>query len=218
MTLDEVTHVVGAAGLTILGTARDEGKYIVLLGLSREGWDAFAAAEEYADGEPNPLDRWSQRVIGALGARLDAQALFPFGGPPYQPFMRWAAASGVMWPSPLGMSLHRDHGLWMSFRGALGFAALEGIDETPATRPCDTCISQPCLNTCPVNAFRAEGGEGERYDVNACAAHVASAEGAACRERGCLARRACWVGQDFVPEPNRASFHMRAFVRAREDA
>ena len=212
MTRDDVERAVEAAGLTILGTAQEGTQSIVLLGLSRAGWDAFAADPEYADRDPNPLDRWSQRVVGALGNSLGAEALFPFGGPPYQPFMRWAAASGVMWPSPLGMSIHRDHGLWMSFRGALGFAGLDVAPEI-AVRPCETCISQPCLKACPVDAF-----DGERYDVDACAAHVGSPEGAACRERGCLARRACWVGQPFVPEPNRASFHMRAFLRARENA
>ncbi len=213
MTLDEVERAVGAAGLTVLGAASEGEDTIVLLGLSREGWDVFAAAPEYRDGGANPLDRWSQRVVGALGESLNAEALFPFGGPPYQPFMRWAAASGLMWPSPLGMSIHRDHGLWMSFRGALGFAALEGTAPATASQPCDTCVSQPCLKACPVDAF-----DGENYDVTRCAAHVGSPEGAACRERGCLARRACWVGQDFVPEPNRASFHMRAFLRARSDA
>jgi len=210
MRFAEVERAVDAAGLTILGTAPEGSGIVVLLGLSREGWDVFASSPEKADGEPDPLDRWSQRIVGALGERLNAEPLFPFGGPPYQPFMRWAAASGRMGPSPLGMSIHRDHGLWMSFRGALGFAALDGITETPVGRPCDGCASRPCLKACPVDAF-----DGTRYDVDRCAAHVASPEGAACRERGCLARRACWVGQGWVPEPNRASFHMRAFLRAR---
>ena len=220
MTSDGIDHAAQAVGLTVLGTARDGERVVCLLGLSRGGWDIFSADPEYADGKPNPLDRWSQRVVGALGENLGGEALFPFGGPPYQPFMRWAAASGVMWPSPLGMSIHRDHGLWMSFRGALGFAASEGIvadADAVAVRPCDSCISQPCLNACPVDAFRA-GGEGERYDVAACAAHVSAPEGAACRERGCLARRACWVGQDWVPEPKRARFHMAAFLAARSEA
>jgi ferredoxin len=182
---------------------------LVLLGMSRDGWGRFTAAPEFADGARDPLDRWSTRVVGELAAALGAMPLFPFGGPPYQPFLRWATASGRMWPSALGMSLHDEHGVWMSFRGALGFAALDGIEPAAGTRPCDTCAMKPCLKACPVDAF-----DGERYDVAACAAHVGSREGAACRERGCLARRACWIGQDHVPEPERAAFHMAAFLRA----
>jgi len=62
---------------------------------------------------------------------------------------------------------------------------------------------------------RTRAFDGTAYHVDRCAAHVASPEGAACRRRGCLARRACWVGQDWVPEPDRAAFHMAAFLRAR---
>ncbi len=222
MTPAEVETAARGAGLTSLGVvaARPEHKApegvgaVVLLGMAREGWAAFTAAPEYADGAADPLDRWSVRVVEGLGESLGAQALFPFGGPPYQPFMRWAAASGRMGPSPLGMSIHDEHGLWMSFRGALGFAALDALPEArPFARPCDTCASMPCLRACPVDAF-----DGETYHVDRCAAHVAGREGAACRERGCLARRACWVGQDFVPEPPRAAFHMAAFLRARGSA
>ena len=215
----EAERAAHDAGLATLGTVVVSPEHgapegvgaILLLGLSHEGWDVFAASPEAADGSPDPLDRWSTRVIGALGENLGAQALFPFGGPPYQPFMRWAAASGRMDPSPLGMSIHDEHGLWMSFRGALGFASLEGMAE-PLAAPvsCDTCTVKPCLKACPVDAF-----DGTAYHVDRCAAHVASPEGAACRRRGCLARRACWVGQDWVPEPDRAAFHMAAFLRAR---
>ena len=221
MKLAEIEREAHAAGLASLGAIRVMPEHgapegvgaIVLLALSREGWADFTASPDYADGAPDPLDRWSTRIIGALGETLGARALFPFGGPPYQPFLRWAAATGRIWPSRLGMSIHDGHGPWMSFRGALGFAALGDIpDPGMQARPCDTCVSTPCLKACPVGAF-----DGERYDVDRCAAHVASSEGAACRVRGCLARRACWIGQDWVPPPERAAFHMGAFLRARSE-
>ena len=220
MKLDAVERVALDAGLTSLGAIRALPEHgapegvgaVVLLGLSQAGWAGFAGSPECADGEAHPMDRWSSRVVGGLAENLRATPLFPFGGPPYQPFLRWAAATGRIWPSPMGMSIHDAHGPWMSFRGALGFGALEGIpDPSTAARPCDTCAVKPCLKACPVDAF-----DGQRYDVASCAAHVASPEGSACRQRGCLARRACWVGQDWVPEPARAAFHMAAFLRARE--
>jgi hypothetical protein len=64
---------------------------IVLAGMAgRDGWSAFAASPEASDGLDDPLDRWSRRVIEALARELGAQALFPFGGPPFWPFQQWA--------------------------------------------------------------------------------------------------------------------------------
>ena len=85
------------------------------------------------------------------------------------------------------------------------------IEATPS--PCETCRGRPCLSACPVGAFVVGG-----YDVPACAAHLKSAAGADCMERGCRARRACPVGAGHVPGPAQASFAMRAFRRAVEAA
>jgi hypothetical protein len=64
---------------------------IVLAGMvGREGWDAFAASPEASDGADHPLDRWSRRLIESLARELGGKALFPFGGPPFLPFQRWA--------------------------------------------------------------------------------------------------------------------------------
>ena len=64
---------------------------IVLAGMAgRDGWSAFAASPEASDGLDDPLDRWSRRLIEALARELGAQALFPFGGPPFWPFQQWA--------------------------------------------------------------------------------------------------------------------------------
>lgn len=208
-----------AAGLASLGAfvttpehlAPDGVSAIMMLGLGREGWAAFQAAPEASDGAAHPLDRWSQRVIEALAAELDAAPFFPFTGPPYMPFLRWGTATGRIWPSALGMSIHAEQGLWVSFRGALGFATLEEVDAPPVgARPCDSCADRPCLSACPVDAFTAEG-----YGVPGCVGHLHSPAGEACLGGGCLARRACPVGQDWTPPPQRARFHMSAFRAAR---
>jgi hypothetical protein len=47
-------------------------------------------ATEFRDGRPDPIDRWSRRVIGHMACDLGAKALFPFGGPPWHPFIAWA--------------------------------------------------------------------------------------------------------------------------------
>ena len=84
----------------------------------------FRASPEYRDGAPDPLDRWSERVIGGAGRGASArEALFPFGGPPWQPFTAWARRSGEAWESPVGLLVHARAGLFVSYRGALALPA-----------------------------------------------------------------------------------------------
>ena len=186
---------------------------VVLVGVvGRSSWDAFQAAEE-AQQLPNPLDRWSRRVVGELAAALGADALFPFGGPPYLPFIRWAQRAEAVYPSPIGPLIHPDYGLWHAYRGALAFAETIAVPPADARpRPCDTCADRPCLTTCPVGAFSSEG-----YDVAACIAHIEAVSGIGCLGGGCLARRACPVGLTYHYAPAQMGFHMRAFLAANRD-
>lgn len=188
---------------------------VVLLGTGDGTWDRFAASAEARDGAPHPLDRWSARVAAGLALRFGARAILPSDGPPFAPFIGWALAAEPAWPSRLGPLLHAERGLWASWRAALALPALADVPAAPAPgpRPCDACAA-PCLSACPVGAF-AETEEGPRYDVAACAAWLERPEGAACRDRGCLARRACPVGRAATHRPAQAAFHMAAFLRAR---
>jgi hypothetical protein len=68
---------------------------LVLLGPQEPGfWAHFTTTPECRDGARDPMNRWSERVIGALAKTLGGCALFPFGGPPWQPFTDWARRSG----------------------------------------------------------------------------------------------------------------------------
>lgn len=170
-------------------------------------WRAFSAAPEAADGAPDPLDRWSRRVIGAVAAGIGARAVFPFDGPPWPPFVRWAARGEGSRPSPVAMPVSPTRGLWASYRGALALAERLELPAAPAGAPCPACPA-PCLAACPVDAFA-----GGRYDVAACTAHVASRAGTACRS-GCLVRRSCPAGTGAEPPAAQRRFHMTAFLAA----
>ncbi len=182
---------------------------IVLVGMAgRDGWPAFAASAEAQDGRPDPLDRFSRRVISVLAHRFGAVALFPFEGPPYHPFQQWAARAEPVHPSPLGLLIHPVLGLWHSYRGALGLREGVGLPiRTEAPSPCAACAERPCLRACPVGAFSSAG-----YDVAVCDAHLGSPAGADCMEGGCLARRACPVGVEHRHGDEHAAFTMRAFL------
>ena len=173
-------------------------------------WRAFA--QDRPDGS-DPLDRWIAERLTALAEDSGATALFPFGGPPFLLFQRWAQRASAARPSPLGILIHPDFGLWHAYRGALAFPArLDLPPSDPRPSPCDGCAGRPCLSACPVGAFSAATG----YDVPACAGHLATAAGADCNDLGCRARRACPVGREFTYAPAQAAFHMTAFRRAQQ--
>ena len=172
-------------------------------------WRHFSAAPEMADGGADALDRWTRRVLGSVAASLGGALHFPFGGPPYLPFQRWAMRAEPVHPSPLGLLIHPEYGLWHAYRGALVFADRLDLPARPdVASPCDRCAEKPCLTTCPVAAFSTAG-----YDVPACARHLDTPAGSDCMAEGCRARRACPVGQGYRYAPDQAEFHMLPFRR-----
>ena len=174
-------------------------------------WPAFSHSAEFQDGLANPLDRWSKRIGEDLAARLGGRAIFPFDGPPYLPFQSWAGKTGQVSPSPVSMFIHTKFGLWHAYRFALAFS--EPQDDLPVQSdfadPCSSCVDQPCLSACPVNAF-----SGGAYAVDQCMDYLVSDNATSCRTQGCDARRACPVGKGFTYLPAQARFHMDAFIKS----
>ena len=208
--LDQIEATLQTHALTILGgfhaqpdDALPAGTQTLLMIGPAEGfWAHINAQPEWA--EADPVDRWSRRVIGHVACDLGAKALFPFGGPPYSPFQRWAQRTGRMWQSPVRLLVHDVQGLFVSFRGAL--ALKERLDLPPApARPCDTCAA-PCLTACPVSALTEAG-----YDVPACHAYLGTAAGQTCMTGGCIVRRTCPVSIGYARMPEQSVYHMRQF-------
>ncbi|MEQ8899088.1 MAG: ferredoxin [Roseovarius sp.] len=209
MTLAAIETAAAERQLSVMGVVQeglpDGVASLVLLGPLEPGfWPAFTATPEYLDGDAHPLDRWSRRVITGIADELNATPFFPFGGPPYQPFIAWAKASGRAHPSPVGLLVHDTAGLMISYRGALGFSDRIEAPEPPPN-PCETCETRPCLTACPVDAF-ASGS----YDVAACKADL-DRPANDCMTRGCAVRRACPVSHGYGRLEVQSAFHMRAF-------
>ena len=180
---------------------------MVLLGQEEPRfWPVFRASPEAQGGAPDPLDRWSRRVIDEWAAEIRAQALYPFGGPPHRPFLRWALRTGRISSSPVGLLVHDQAGLFVSFRGALALPCAVGF-APPAAAPCETCPDQPCRTACPVDAL----GHGP-YDVDACKGHILGPDSAECMTRGCAVRRACPVSRGFGRVEAQSAFHMQSFT------
>ncbi|MCC7321240.1 MAG: ferredoxin [Rubellimicrobium sp.] len=214
MSTAAIAAAARAAGLSVAGTCATQpedglaagARGVVLLSPDEPAfWDILTASPEWQDGAPDPVDRWSRRVIGAMAATLGLEAAFPFGGPPWMPFTRWALRSGRCHTAPVGLLVHDEAGLFVSFRGALLLPERPAPEPRPS--PCDSCAGRPCLSACPVGALGSRG-----YDVPACHAHLdtlALDEG--CRT-GCLVRRACPVGQG-RRQAAQSAHHMRYFHR-----
>lgn len=213
--LNELTARLAAERLEILGgfvCESDESlpsgtRSVLMLGPAEPGFWAHLKAQPEWDGGPDPVDRWSRRLIGRLACDLGAKALFPFGGPPYQPFYQWALRTGRVWDSPVRLLVHATQGMMVSFRGALAFKQV--IEIPPAAeRPCEGC-SKPCLTVCPAGALGSEG-----YDVPACHAFLDQAAGADCLNTGCLVRRACPVSAGYARLAQQSAYHMSRFHKA----
>ncbi len=216
MTYATLQEAARARHLRILGgfhpTPDDKApvgcRTLILLGPDEPAfWPAFTASPEYRDGAADPMDRWSERVIGGWAQELEAEPVFPFGGPPFLPFFTWATRTGRIQASPVNFLVHDQSGLLVSFRGALALRQQIELPPSP-NRPCDTCAEKPCLTTCPVNALTPDG-----YDVAACKAYLDTPPGIDCMANGCQVRRSCPVSRTWGRLPAQSAFHMTHFHR-----
>lgn len=212
--LREITTDCAAHGLTVLAglhmTPEDQldGQTLLLIGnAGPDMWCAFAASAVFSVTE-NPLDAWSRRVLSEMAQQHGARGLFPFDGPPYHPFQRWALRTRQFSASPFGVLVHPTYGPWFAFRGALLLDEKIDLPHTALADPCGTCIAKPCIAACPVNAVHRDAP----YDLTACREHVGT-QNNPCFSTGCLSRHACPYGRGFAYTPEQARFHMAAFSR-----
>tara|TARA_B100001287_G_scaffold207277_1_gene176329 strand:+ start:37 stop:681 length:645 start_codon:yes stop_codon:yes gene_type:complete len=205
---------IHSAGLTILGELQvtdddpvpKEAQSILLLGPDEPNfWKIFKESDEFKDRKANPLDRWSKRIIDNIAVKNDCSPLYPFGGQPYKPFFSWALRSGTVWSSPVHLAIHKDRGLFVSFRGALAINQIRKMDQR-FKNPCTKCPA-PCLSACPVNAFTESG-----YDVAKCKEHISGVDSRNCKSLGCNTRRACPVGAN-LRHFEQSLFHMENFLQ-----
>ena len=169
-------------------------------------WKAFAP---HIDGERNPLDRWTKRVIDPIAEKFGARAIYPFGA-------GRAALPALGGPRGDCLSVAARHSdppriralarlsRRAAFLRAAGFAAALGSAE-----PLRDVRGQAM----PVGL---SGRRIQRDCVRRCrlARRTWPARSRSASPVGCLARNACPVGQDWRYPEAQARFHMAAFSRS----
>ena len=213
--LNKLNRLVNRNNLKNLGSLnlmpdeikKTEVKSLVFLGPNEPNfWDEFSRSSERIDDLPDPLDRWTRRVLSSISAELNARVFFPFDGPPYWPFYSWALRSGKSFQSPINFLVHKRVGLFVSFRGAIGFQdTISGLNFQKDDPPCDNC-ERPCEKACPVDALTVSN-----YDDKRCRDFVVKSEEDSC-STGCLVRRSCPVGHG-LRRPEQSKFHMSYFIK-----
>ncbi|MES0812851.1 hypothetical protein ABLO27_25385 [Roseibium sp. SCPC15] len=218
----ELTDSLAAAGFLCLGgfepgpddlvPDRADGcpvKSLLLIGSTGPSlWPFLSQSPEHRDGKPDPLDRYTRRVLWDLATGNGFDVLFPFDGPPYHPFQQWALRCGGFSQSPLGVLAHTDYGPWTGFRAA--FLSSDPESDAAASLapgPCETCHDKPCLGACPVDAITMTNG----YDVPKCRYHLRLESTTECWS-GCLARQACPFGTEHRQDADTANLHMKSFI------
>lgn len=195
------------------GPSGAPAKSLLLVGnIGPAMWPEFAA---WLDRQPDvmaaPLDTWTVEMVGGLAETFGARAVYP-SDKPWHPFQRWAMRAEGLKPSPMGILMHPEYGLWHAYRAALLFdVEVESKAPQAMIHPCDQCVDQPCLTTCPVGTYSFSG-----FDAAACAAHLRSPDLEVRTDGGCSARNACPVGPAHRYAPEQQAFHQRAFLRARD--
>lgn len=182
---------------------------VLLIG--NAGTDMWPAFHGEADKSiRNPLDTWLRAKIDTVAESVGATAIMPNDGPPFVPVQDWAMRAEPVYRSPIGILIHPEYGLWHVYRAAFLFEEKLTLPPLPQRpNPCDDCEKKPCLTVCPADAFLPNS-----FKAEACADHVEGTGGTNCRSRGCLARRACPVGREYLYEPAQQAFHTVAMVRA----
>ena len=171
---------------------------VLLIGSA--GTSLWRAIEDEAPKE-DPIDSHCLDALTYFHDKLresgiDCHLLWHGGSSLHLPVQALGSAAGWAQRSRMGLSIHREHGLWFAYRWVLLLgphfrektvsAESRRLDESP----CVQCAEMPCVSSCPAGAVGGPSG----IDAGRCFSER-DREGALCADR-CLSRLACPIGVD----------------------
>ena len=215
---------LSANDLVVLGddmmSEKENERIGVMVAGSANMWQKFIATRQFDDGKPDPLNRWTGKVLDEIASEFGAKLKLPFERP-FSPFQAWAMKAAQLTQSPLGILMHPRLGLWFGLCGVLFFQVNvknqeveKLIQQRQQTNDiCQKCLRKPCLSACPVSAFGKNS-----LDVSDCFSHLDRVQNSQispdCLQEGCGARSACPVGIENKYSNKQLRFHMRAYYKA----
>lgn len=105
-------------------------------------------------------------------------------------------------PSPLGLGIHPQYGLWWAYRTVfLTKTELPLTQPAGHAHPCDSCLGKPCITICSATALDTTSG----FNVYACADYRIESD-SKCGQQ-CLARLACPVGAEHRYKREQINYH-----------
>lgn len=113
---------------------------------------------------------------------------------------------GWSFPTPLGLGINPDYGLWFAYRALVWIDVPIVVDtvKSQAISPCQTCVTRDCIAACPAAAVSAE----KPFALASCASFRLQSN-SNCAQR-CIARLACPVAAD-----NRQSLEQHGYHQQR---
>ena len=159
---------------------------LVLVGHGgRRMWQAL---QEKGMATDDPVDHYSITLTQQFihDYLEDSPPLWLYPGTEFLiPLQQLGEAAGWSYPSPLGSGISPVFGVWFAYRAAfLIDSDLPLLRQNSEKSPCESCLDQPCIQTCPVGAVRQDA-----FDITGCVEHRLR-PGSPCAGR-CLARLAC---------------------------
>ena len=182
------------------------GSLLLLGHAGKQFWEVYQqqTSLEYRN-QADPVDRFSAEVTEVILTehfpQVEKQRLFPSADCSVNLMalgdeMRWHS------PSPLGMGIHSEYGLWSAYR-AVWWLNIQRptIPRPEVTDICVNCQTQACVSACPGEAITF----GNRPNLNRCADYRLE-ERSACAST-CLARRACPYATEHQYPESQMAYH-----------
>lgn len=184
---------------------------LVLLGSAGKAlWPALTGFGFYTD---DPIDYFACKMTELFVRDYldDTDYLLLYPGDYLIPLQQLGALAGWHQPSPLGIGIHDDYGLWFAYRVAFLTKLELPLSELPLNTgpsPCASCEDKPCISRCPAAAVKPA----ENLDIPACMSFRLQPD-SDCQLQ-CLARLACPLASEHRYGDEQIGYHYGRSLRS----
>jgi len=154
------------------------------------------------DETKHPIDKYTFEQI----KKLDPNCKIIFPNQTLNiPLQRISRFLNISRPTILGIDIHKEFGLWFSFRGVfLTTKKISTNENEEFNSPCETCKTKDCISTCPANAI----SNSTLFKIDLCMDHQ-NLNNSSC-ENHCLARLACPYQNIHQYKPEQTLYHIKS--------